>query len=255
MKLNFISAVLACLLGSTAYAYAQPQVANTQKQADNNSNPVIAETAFTPYAHMVDFAFVKAHATIPPRDDVLIIDSRSARKFNSGHIPAAINISQSQFAQHTDQLPKDKSTLLIFYCGGLKCPLSHKAARQAEALGYTSVRVYAAGYPDWLEQGGYPDVTAAYVKKASDKAVIVDARPPRKYNKGHIPGAINVPTTRFATMQHLLPTDKTVELIFYCGGYECPLSRDAADKAKALGYINLKLYQAGYPDWNKKTAH
>jgi len=42
------------------------------------------------------------------------------------------------------KLPQDKSTLLIFYCGGVECMLSHNSAFKAEKLGYTNIRVYSA---------------------------------------------------------------------------------------------------------------
>ena len=40
-----------------------------------------------------------------------------------------------QIANKTDKLPKDKTTLLIFYCDGVECILSHKSAFRAEKLG------------------------------------------------------------------------------------------------------------------------
>jgi len=50
--------------------------------------------------------------------------------------------------------------------------------------------------------------------------VIVDSRPTKpKYVKGHIPGAISIPDSKFAKMTGDLPTDKSTPLIFYCGGY------------------------------------
>ncbi len=154
----------------------------------------------------------------------------------------------------THLLPEDKSTQLIFYCGGLKCPLSHKSAAKAEALGYTNIGVYAAGYPDWVKQGHTPGVSAAYVKKMIDKkadAVIVDARPARKFKKSHVPTAINISNTKFDDNLDLLPKDKATELIYYCGGYKCPLSTKSAAKAVAKGYTNVKLFQAGYPAWKE----
>jgi rhodanese-related sulfurtransferase len=48
-----------------------------------------------------------------------------------------------------------------------------------------------------------------------------------------------------------LPADKETRLIFYCGGNKCPLSLKSATKAKALGYTNIMLFQAGYPAWVK----
>ena len=52
-----------------------------------------------------------------------------------------------------------------------------------------------------------------------EDVIIVDARPKRaKYDKGHIPGAINIPDSQFDKMTDKLPQDKNALLIFYCGG-------------------------------------
>lgn len=208
---------------------------------------------FKTYPNIVDYKFVEEHASVPRRNDVTIVDSRPARKFDKGHIPVAVGISDTLFDKQIDLLPEDKSKLLIFYCGGIKCPLSHKSAFKAEALGHTNIRVYSAGYPDWVGNGGLPGVSAQYVKKAlgNGKTMVVDARPPRKFKKGNIPGSVNIPTTRFDDMHDRLPQDKGTELVFYCGGYNCPLSVKGALKAKALGYTNIKLFQSGYPAWKK----
>lgn len=71
--------------------------------------------------------------------------------------------------------------------------------------------------------GNYAAVSVEWLKKQADaKAamVIVDSRPKRaKYDKGHIPGAISIPDSRFDKMKGDLPKDKKTPLIFYCGGY------------------------------------
>lgn len=209
--------------------------------------------AFKTYPKIVDFNFVQEQASVPRREDVRIVDSRPARKFDKGHIPVALSISDTLFDEQKGRLPENKDHLLVFYCGGFKCPLSHKSAFKAEALGYTNIRVYSAGYPDWVANGGMPGVSVKYVKKALDKgnSVVVDARPPRKFGKSNVPGSVSIPTTRFDAMTDRLPQNKDAELIFYCGGYHCPLSVKGAMKAKALGYTNTKLFQAGYPAWKK----
>jgi rhodanese-related sulfurtransferase len=52
-------------------------------------------------------------------EGVMLIDARPKRaKYDKGHIPMAVSIPDSQFAKMTDKLPKDKTALLIFYCGG-----------------------------------------------------------------------------------------------------------------------------------------
>ncbi len=205
---------------------------------------------------IVDAKFVKAHMAVPMPDNVMIVDARPFKvKYTKGHIPGAVNISFSEFDKKTDLLPKDKNSLLIFYCGGLKCKLSHKSAKKAEKLGYKNVKVYAKGYPDWVGQkGNYGSVSAEFVAQqiAENKTVIVDARPQKpKFDKGHIPTAINIPFTHFDALKGKLPRDNNTPIIFYCGGLKCRLSHKSAAKALEMGYTNVKVFDRGYPEWKK----
>ncbi|SDG72962.1 rhodanese-like domain-containing protein [Propionivibrio dicarboxylicus] len=198
---------------------------------------------------------VRGKVDIPPVKDVMIIDSRpAARQFDPGHIPGAINIPDSQFDKLADKLPADKSALLIFYCGGVDCMLSHNSAFKAEKLGYAKIMVYAEGMPDWKERGEGVSVSAAYIKKLiDDKAAyaLIDARPRRVAEKGMIPTAINIPDSEFDKHLDKLPADKATQLIYYCGGLDCVLSDKSAAKAKKLGYANVVTYPEGYPEWEK----
>ncbi|OGA17696.1 MAG: rhodanese [Betaproteobacteria bacterium RIFCSPLOWO2_02_FULL_66_14] len=208
------------------------------------------------YKHLVDYAFVKQWVDIPAKKGVMLIDARPAgRKFNPGHIHGAINIPDDKFEQMKDQLPQDKNTLLIFYCEGPECVLSHNSAFKAEALGYTNVKVYTNGYPEWVARGEIGAVAGAYVKKLIDdqaKAVLVDARPKRTVDKeGTIPTAVHISDSDFDKNVDKLPADKSAELIFFCGGLDCVLSHNSAVKARKLGYTDVKTYSLGHPDWLK----
>lgn len=208
------------------------------------------------YPQLVRYDEVSKLAVLPVRQDVAIIDSRPAeRKYDKGHIPAATSIPDRLFDSMTDKLPADKAKQLVFYCGGLKCMLSHKSAFKAEKLGYTNVAVYAEGFPDWKENGGLVAVPVSHIKKMMEsgkKMVVVDARPKaRKYNKGHIPGAVSIPDSSFASMTDKLPADKTTPLYFYCGGLKCKLSAKSAQKAIELGYSHVRIIPTGYPAWVK----
>jgi rhodanese-related sulfurtransferase len=204
---------------------------------------------------IVDVDFVMAQVKVPMPEGVMIIDARPKRaKYDKGHIPMAVSIPDSQFDKLTAKLPADKDALLIFYCGGLKCKLSHKSAAKAEKLGYTNVKVFAAGFPAYMKvAGNYPAVSADWVKKQIDKKtdmVLIDSRPKRKkYDKGHIPTALSVPDSQFAKMQDQLPADKDTPLVFYCGGLKCRLSHKSAKKAIDLGYTKVKVFAEGYPAW------
>ena len=211
--------------------------------------------AFEPFHTIVDMDFVKEHVSIPMSEDVMLIDSRPYKpKYIQGHIPMAVSIPDSQFDKMTDKLPANKDALLIYYCGGLKCKLSHKSAMKAEKLGYTNVKVFAEGYPKWMaDKAHYPSVSAEWLKKEIDKGsdmVVVDSRPKRKkYDKGHIPSAVSIPDMQFDKFEDQLPEDKSKLLVFYCGGLHCKLSHKSADKAIAMGYTNVKVFSEGYPAW------
>ncbi|MER2605379.1 MAG: rhodanese-like domain-containing protein, partial [Siculibacillus sp.] len=221
--------------------------------------PASAQTALQPkegwYKTLTAYDFVATQVEIPLKKGVALIDSRpAARQYDPGHIPGAINIPDTQFEKSVDKLPADKDTLLIFYCGGLDCMLSHTSAAKAEALGYKNIKVYAEGMPDWKAKGGGVAVSGPYIKKLIDEKAaytLIDARPKRVADKGMIPTAINVSETDFDKNLDKLPADKASLLIYYCGGLECVLSEKSAAKAKALGYTNVATYPEGYPEWEK----
>ena len=214
-----------------------------------------ADSNFEPFHDVVDMAFVEQHLSIPMNEGVMLIDARPYKpKYIKGHIPMAVSIPDSRFDKMTDKLPTDKNSLLIFYCGGLKCKLSHKSAAKAERLGYTNVKVFAEGYPKWVsEKSHYPAVSAEWVKSQIDggkQMTLVDSRPKRaKYDKGHVPTAISIPDTYFDKQKDQLPTNKDQLVVFYCGGLHCKLSHKSAAKAIALGYTNVKVFAEGYPAW------
>lgn len=242
------------LAGAIMAALALIQAGPVAMAADTATENVAAVAKADWYHTLVDEAFVAQHAILPKPDGVLIIDSRpTARKYDPGHIPTAINIPDTQFDKHVDKLPEDKATLLIFYCDGVECMLSHKSAFKAEKLGYTNVRVYPAGYPDWLANGHVGAISVPYLKKLMDEGApmtLVHSRPKeRKYDKGHIPGAISLPDSQFDKLVHRLPADKASPLYFYCEGLSCKLSSDSAVRAVKLGYTNVKVVPEGYPEW------
>ncbi|ACS78441.1 rhodanese-like domain-containing protein [Maridesulfovibrio salexigens] len=208
------------------------------------------------YKDMVDTDFVAKYAKMPKPEGVMIIDSRPYKgKYILGYIPTAVSIPDSKFDEMTDKLPKDKNTLLIFYCQGLKCKLSHKSAKKAVKLGYKNVKVYPYGYPGWMKSGRYGGIgleTVAEMMANGDPYMLIDARPTKKFLAGSIPSAISIPDSKWAKRTGLLPADKkNTKLIYFCGGYKCKLSHKSAIRAMGIGYKNVHVAEAGYPGWKK----
>lgn len=247
MRTKHLALVGALMIGAAGLLVALPTV------------PAAAQSALQPkegwFSVLTTFDKVRAEATIPPKKGVTIVDSRpTARQYDPGHIPGAINIPDTAFDKSVDKLPADKAAKLIFYCGGLDCMLSHDSAKKAKALGYTDIAVYAEGMPDWKAKGGPVAVSGAHIKKLMDEKqpyTLIDARPKRVTDKGIIPTALAISDTDFDKNVDKLPADKASLVIYYCGGLECVLSDQSADKARKLGWTNVVTYPEGYPEWEK----
>jgi rhodanese-related sulfurtransferase len=79
----------------------------------------------------------------------VIVDSRASHQYRAGHIPRAISLPIDE--KMDGKLPKDRNTLVVFYCGGASCPLSTTAAERAVEMGYQQVAVYKGGWTGWRQ--------------------------------------------------------------------------------------------------------
>ncbi|BCR03047.1 rhodanese-like domain-containing protein [Desulfuromonas versatilis] len=190
----------------------------------------------------------------PELGHFFLVDARPEVKYQEGHVPHAVSIPKPLLSQNLDKLPKDET--IIFYCGGLHCALSPESAEIARQNGFSNLKVWYEGMPGWTEAGNYAVTELPYVEKlvtqGSDKPfLLVDSRPAVKYNKAFIPGAVSIPKAEFDLKKGLLPTDKDLPVIFYCGGYKCELSHESAKLALELGYKNVSVFAAGEPAWQE----
>lgn len=86
------------------------------------------------------------------------------------------------------------------------------------------------------------------------KYFLFDSRPLPRFQEGSIPTAVNLPFPAFDKLAgKLLPKEKDALVIFYCAGPSCNMSPGSADKAKKIGYTNLKVYKDGMPAWQEKN--
>lgn len=209
---------------------------------------------------LIDTAGLKK--ILEARKATTVIDARNPEEYQEVHLRGAINIPEKKFSEHVSLLPPDKSARLVFYCNGVKCGKSKKAAIKALALGYTKVFVYDEGMPVWEEKGlpiyagsGYekriettklpPAELNALIAGGSGNFTVVDVRDPEEFREGLIPGAINIPVASFASQSGVL--DKEKKIIVYCnsGGR----SYNAYRKLQKLGYEQIG--QAIFADWKE----
>ncbi len=98
----------------------------------------------------------------------------------------------------------------------------------------------------------FPDISEPELKQAiaEKKVTLLDANGSDSYKEGHIPGALDFTATKADLAAHL-PKDKSALIVAYCGNENCPLYKNAAEKAKDLGYTNVKHFAKGIQGWKK----
>ncbi|MGG2019125.1 rhodanese-like domain-containing protein [Pseudomonas sp. S8] len=77
--------------------------------------------------------------------------------------------------------------------------------------------------------------------------VLVDVRGPLAFERGHVPGAINIPT-RLLTAEGLAEYSTSTLFVVYCAGPHCNGANKAAVKLAALGYP-VKEMIGGVTGW------
>lgn len=87
---------------------------------------------------------------------MMLVDSRVAAEYKTGHIPTAVNILAASMERERARLPRDKKTVIVFYCNGWpECKKSHDASAKAVEWGYQNVYWMRDGLPAWQAKG-YP---------------------------------------------------------------------------------------------------
>jgi rhodanese-related sulfurtransferase/plastocyanin len=206
-----------------------------------------------PADQLVNYDYVaKLVAQGPEKGNYTLIDSRPLLRFQEGTIPTAINLPYPGFDKNTNLLPTDKNRLVVFFCQGVTCMMSPMSLRKAQALGYTNLKVYREGVPEWQVRD-YLVTTPQFVKAAYvDKgipAVFVDARPEVNATAGHIIGAVNVPPAGVKSVLGSLPDPKLkAPIIVYDARGGADAAAVARDFIKA-GQSNVQVMNGGLVGW------
>jgi len=81
------------------------------------------------------------------REDAVVVDLRPAAEFAGGHITAAMNIPQIEFAGARDKLERYRSQPLLVCCGS--GTQSSAAVRQLRGWGFDRAQSLAGGINAW----------------------------------------------------------------------------------------------------------
>lgn len=81
--------------------------------------------------------------------------------------------------------------------------------------------------------------------------LIVDARSPELYVAGHISGAVSLPMVEvdLELPAFMARVSKERTIIAYCSGFGCPDSFDLGLQLIAAGYLDVRVFEGGFPEW------
>ncbi len=119
----------------------------------NGTTPATAKS-FTPQPGVVKEVthdmFVRLMAAAP----YYLIDARGADKYAQGHIANAVNFYgaevQSRIPDVLANVPRDR--IILIYCDGGECELSHHVADVLKQFQYGPIFIYTGGWAEWISK-------------------------------------------------------------------------------------------------------
>ncbi len=101
------------------------------------------------------------------QNQALFVDARPKEQYDEGHIQGALSLPQQELdayfmdiapklEESQSQLDKNKSgegKVIITYCDGDTCELSHELALFLKEMGFNNVKVLVNGWSVWQEAG------------------------------------------------------------------------------------------------------
>jgi rhodanese-related sulfurtransferase len=124
----------------------------------SSSSLVSPDEAFTPadQPYAIDYPAAMGLYSKRKRDNIHFVDSREPELYVAGHIPGALNVPYEELADYLDTLNTiPKNELIVFYCDGGDCHLSHDIAEIALSQGWRRVCVYVGGWEEWCLESDF----------------------------------------------------------------------------------------------------
>jgi rhodanese-related sulfurtransferase len=83
------------------------------------------------------------------------LDARSPDDYAAGHIVGALNLPVEEFDEHYPSIGRmlTPDSMIVAYCDGLDCDLSHHLMVKLRELGYHHVRLLVNGWTTWHTAG------------------------------------------------------------------------------------------------------
>lgn len=224
--------------------------------------PATAPTSIAPAELTATLAGLPAYA---------LLDVRERGEYALGHIPNACPVPRGLLEVLLPTLIPWHDVPVVLYCDD-----GHRTALAAQTLaelGYTDVRVLTGGIDAWRAAGNEPEEGVNVLGKAygerisaagevdqiepdelaeltgTGEVLVIDARTPVEYDRGHIPGAVNVPGGELAHTLLGLADEVTATrpVVVHCAGRTRSIL--GAHLVGALGVPRVHALRNGTMAW------
>jgi rhodanese-related sulfurtransferase len=100
------------------------------------------------------------------------------------------------------------------------------------------------------------DIAAAH-EEYGNETLFIDARRTREYEAGHITGAQSASAWETQLLEKITKIREEypaeAPIVVYCGSSkECEDSKIVSRQLKEVGFLNILVYQGGFPEWSKE---
>jgi rhodanese-related sulfurtransferase len=132
--------------------------------------------------------------------------------------------------------------------------LSPLAARKAEKLGYTKIKVFHAGLPAWKKAGRLVESNQAGIEgfiKDEMPYILIDLRSPIVVEKGHIAKAVSLPKGGLEALKDQFPKFMNAPIILYNQHGDTESAAAAFKTISDWGYKQVSILQGGLDGWQK----
>lgn len=187
-----------------------------------------------------------------------VIDVRSRREYDAGHIPGALHVSSVPMVDRAasgtavaTRAPDSESARrpVVLYCEGPYCSEARRVGDALRAAGYLDVRRYQLGVAIWTALGGALEIDrdiALQLMRSPHGLTLVDARNAAEFSAGTITTAQNIPYTSISHQQgdlNLRGSRDALILVFAADGAQ---ARAVAETLKRHSFPNVVFFGGGY---------
>jgi rhodanese-related sulfurtransferase/predicted transcriptional regulator len=200
-------------------------------------------------------AFASAAQALGSGRRVEIVDLLAQGERNVEEIASEISQSPANTSQHLHVLARAglvrsrrNGTRIIYRLASERVAELWAAVRDVATSHVAEVTVLAGEYlgsRDEIEVLSAPEL---YERLEQGKVVLLDVRPEREFQAGHIAGAVSAPLEKLESTAASLP--KRRELVAYCRGPYCVYADEAVRLLRARG-LRARRLDVGFPEWRR----